>query len=316
VVPIKTGAARIALGQEARPGQAGRLTLLPVGLHFAERTGFWTDVVVSVGSPVDLSSYRTGDGADNAEVVRDLTARIQQSLEELILKLDVDRAGLVHAIEEIYRAEFATGDDGLDRTRNLAQCVEHFARSDPDRVQRAWLRIRRYHERLKKLHIRDQTVRELLPSEGRVFERARLVVLGLLGVIPALIGGAIHYLPYRACAIIGRTSDPTRVAAFRIGLAVVVFPLAYGLLAYLLWRLGWSGLRIAIVLGVLAVLGLHALVYFNWLSRQGQRIRLLLFKISNRRLVARLRHERRSIVRMCETAMGEYREIIGPKVRS
>src|SRR5262245_4569786 len=176
----------------------------------------------------------------------------------------------------------------------MAECVEYFARTDPDRVALASARVARYQERLRELDIRDQTVREMLPPEGRSFERARLVLLGLLGLIPALAGGVLHYVPYRLSAAAGQAaSDPTRVAAYRIAAAVVVFPLLY--LSLGLWfvrGLEWPPQQVAAALAFLAALGLHALLYFNWLARQWQRIRLVVIAMSQRRLVAQLRRER------------------------
>ena len=310
VLQLKTGAARIALGQEARSGQEGRLTLLPVGLHFAERTGFWTDVVVSIGRPIELAPFREQARTDGPEAVRALTAQIQVALEKLILKLEVDRVGLVHAIEEMYRDELADvpGANALGRAQAMAECVEYFARNDPRRVTIASVRIARYQERLKELHIRDETVREMLPAEGRIRERTRLVLLGLLGLLPALAAGLVHYLPYRLSAAAGGSKqDPTRVAAHRIAVAVVTFPLTYAALAAGLSRgLHWTAPRVVVALAVTAGLGLHALLYFNWLARQSQRIRLVLLKMSNRRQVAALRRERRSLIRMCDASMAEY----------
>jgi len=315
VVQLKTGAARIALGQEARPGQKGRLTLLPVGLHFAERTGFWTDVVASIGWPIELAEFSAQAQVNEPEAVRALTARIQLALEKLILKLEVDRVALVHSIEEIYRSEPTGAADTslLGRARDMAECVEHFARLDPERVAFASARIGRYQDRLKELHIRDQTLRDMLPAQGRIRERARLVLIGLLGLVPALIGGVVHYPPYRlAAAASAATRDPTRVASYRIGAAVFLFPLVYVALALWLQRgLGWTGPRILLALVVTAALGLHALVYFNWLGRQWLRIRLVFLKAANRREVARLRRERRELIRMCETSMSEYRAATG-----
>ena len=315
LVEIRTGAARIALGQEARAGQEGRLTLLPVGLHFAERTGFWTDVVVSVGTPIDLAPYREPARTDATEAVRALTAEIQLAIERLILKLEVDRVGLVHAIEEIYADELtlAPGDSALDRARAMAECVEYFARTDPERVALASARVARYQERLKDLRVRDQTVREMLPPEGRSLERARLVVLGMLGLLPALAGGALHYLPYRLSAAAGNAArGPTKVAAYRIGVGVVVFPLLYLALGLWLARgLKWPPPQVAAGLGFLAALGIHALLYFNWLGRQWQRIRLLMVAMSHRRLVARLRRDRRALIRMFDASLREYRAATG-----
>ena len=164
-------------------------------------------------------------------------------------------------------------------------------------------------ERLKALRIRDQALREMLPADGRLRARARLVSLGLLGLVPALAGGALHYLPYRLTGAAGRaTRDPTRIAAYRLGVAVVVFPLTYTAIALLLSRgMGWPAPGIVAGVAGTAVLGLHALYYFNWLARQWPRIRLVFLKASNRREVARLRRERRELIRMFDTALEEFR---------
>jgi len=65
------------------------------------------------------------------------------------------------------------------------------------------------------------------------------------------------------------------------------------------------------VLAFLAALGMHALLYFNWLTRQWERVRLLLVALSHRRLVARLRRDRRALIRMFEASVREYRAATG-----
>ena len=311
IVKLKTGAARIALGQEARPGQEGRLTLLPVGLHFAERTGFWTEVVASVGRPIELSPFRERAREDEAAAVRELTEHIQAVLERLILNVEVDRVALVHAIEEIYRVEATGGVDAvkLGVARGVAECIEHFARRDPARVEAAAHRVGRYRDALDTLRIRDRTLREMLPAAGRLRERARLVTLGLLGIVPALIGGALNYVPYRLTGLAGKaTKDPTRIAAYRLAAGVAIFPLAYAVIAFLLIRAAaWTAPRVAAVLAGAALLGVHALIYFQWLSRQWVRIRLVFLKASHRREVAWLRRERSDLIRTFDAALAEYR---------
>ena len=49
--PLKTGAARIALGTEARYYWAARLNIVPVGLNYADAQRFRSRVFISVGAP-------------------------------------------------------------------------------------------------------------------------------------------------------------------------------------------------------------------------------------------------------------------------
>jgi hypothetical protein len=298
------------LGQEERPRQTGRLTLLPVGLHLADRTRFQTEVAVSVGRPIDVAPFREQARVDPQMAVRALTEQLQSVLEKLIVNVpDVDQAALVAAIERIYLDEAHTESDAphVGISRGMAECIEHFSRVDPDRIATAWYRVRRYEQELAALRVRDKAVREMLPAEGRTMERIRLLIVGLLGVGPALVGGLLHYVPYRLCGQVGRLGDPTQVAAFRISLAIVVFPLTYAAIAWGLSRgLGWSPRAVAIALVVIAALGLHALAYFQWFAHQRERIRLVFWKTVHRRRVAMLRKRRRELIRMCERSKQEF----------
>jgi hypothetical protein len=311
IVQLKTGAARLALGQERRPGRHGCLTLLPVGLHFVERTRFRSDVAVSVGRPIELAPFVEAARTDEAEAVRQLTAHMQGVLEKLILNIpETDRVALVHGIERIYRSELGAtpATVGVEVVRGMAECIEYFAERDPERIARAWHRVRRYQRHLEVLKIQDETLREMLPAGERLRQGVRLVGLGALGLLPALVGGLIHYIPYRLTGTVGAlTRDPTRVAAYRIASAIVLYPACYLVLYLVLTRgLSWPVQSAAAALAVVALLGFHAMVYFNWLARQSQRIRLGLLKAANRRLVARLRRERLDIIEMCDRSRDDY----------
>ncbi|MGH7726763.1 MAG: 1-acyl-sn-glycerol-3-phosphate acyltransferase [Candidatus Eiseniibacteriota bacterium] len=326
IVRIKTGAARLALGQEARPEQRGRLTLLPVGLHFAERTQFQSDLVVSVGRPIPLDSFRdgsdpapadaTGDGTEN---VRRLTDAIQTALEKLILNIpEVDHTLLVHAIERIYHGELGQAMPGvpdLGLARGTADCIARVGRKDPERVAATWTRIQQYLSDLEALDVNDRALREMLPAQGRIVERTRLVLLGVAGILPALAGAALHYLPYRASGELGLklAGQPMHVSATRIGIGVVLFPLTYVALGFLMvLGLGWP-IRTAVIVLLAAVpLGLFALVYFKWLTHQRQRIRLVFEKGRNRRTVARLRRTREQLIAEFDAARREYLEEVKP----
>ncbi len=311
IVKIKTGAARIVLSHD--PSAPGEVTLLPVGIHFADRTRFRSDVTVSVGRPIDLSSFRGLSRSDPETAVRQLTADIQAALERLILNVpEADHVPIVHAVEQLYADEAQARTPGAPEVglaRGMAEVVEHFARTDPDRVARGWERIQAYQGNLAALAIQDRALREMLPPRGRTLERARLVALGVLGLPPAVVGGLAHYVPYRLTADLGLklARDPTEVAMFRMGIGAILFPATYlGLGAALHLGLNWSLSRTILVLAALVPLGLFSILYFTWLRHQRTRIRVVALKLKHRRRIAALRRERRELVRIFEEARREY----------
>ncbi|HET7746859.1 MAG TPA: 1-acyl-sn-glycerol-3-phosphate acyltransferase [Vicinamibacteria bacterium] len=76
-LPLKTGAARIALAAAA-PG----LRILPIGLNYERKFKFRSRVLVRVGSPIDLAPD-AADDPGRASAVRALTARMASDLHEL-----------------------------------------------------------------------------------------------------------------------------------------------------------------------------------------------------------------------------------------
>lgn len=310
VEKLRTGAARMALAYEFAPGGPGGLVLLPIGLHFTERTTFRSDVLMTAGFPLELAGLRAAHDADSAAAVRELTDRIQAALEQLILNVPTDEvAQLVRDIERLYLEDLRgalPGRTELDLARGIAGSVEFYRRSDPERLHRIWVAVSAYRRKLAALDVRDKALREVgTASEGV----PRLFATFLAGAPFAFVGALLNWLPYRLSGAIGRafSSDPTRVAFARIVCGVVLFPLTYGAVALALQRGAHAGpAAIVMVLAASIPLGLVSLRWFGWLRRERHRLHVALMLSANRRLVVRLRAERRRLVRMLDAAREDY----------
>lgn len=313
---LKTGAARLALSYDAGAGAAarrrGRLRVVPVGLHFVERTAFRSDVVISVGDVLDLAAYRDRYAHDAESAVRALTHAMRAALEGLIVQVPIEEmASLIRDLERLYVDELRkTTSDTSEVTllQGVADCVEYFAREDPARLYGVWRQLARYRRRLARLALRDEEVRGRMPHMMLGRTSARLVVVGALGLVPALAGAIVHTVPYRLTGLIGGrvAPDPTRIAFARIVTGVFLFPLTYAVFGALLWKAGVAPLTIVVVLAASVPLGFFALVYRNWLARERQQLRLAVLTATNGRLVARLRAERRAVIAQLEAARRDY----------
>ena len=104
LVPLKTGAARIALGGAAQLGQV--FPIIPVGLIIPDRFTVRSEAYVLIGAPVaweDLAAR----GPRDAAAVRELTARMDAALRTVTLNLPQGEDDpIVHAAEQVWRAEF------------------------------------------------------------------------------------------------------------------------------------------------------------------------------------------------------------------
>lgn len=81
LLPLKTGAARIALEAEAEAGWELGLQVVPIGLWFEEQTRAGSAAVVQIGAPIALADLRDRYAADPLLAVRDLTGRLRAGIE-------------------------------------------------------------------------------------------------------------------------------------------------------------------------------------------------------------------------------------------
>ncbi len=77
---LRTGGARLALGAEARNNWQLGLTIVPVGLNFENRELFMSAVLLRFGTPIRVADFEAIYREDPEEAVRQLTARLQESL--------------------------------------------------------------------------------------------------------------------------------------------------------------------------------------------------------------------------------------------
>ena len=267
--PLKTGAARIALGA---PGTR----IVPVGLTFEEKGEFRSRVLMVVGEPIDptaerdISDEREAESgiADEREAARALTERIEDGLRRVTLNFESFE--LSRAVERA--TEVLAGDDRL--LPGQASLAEHFSlrrafgegyaearEKHPERVEAVERLAHRYDGMLTAMGLRDDQVTARYPlSHGAAFLGDRVGLLALALPVAAL-GTVLNYVPYRLPGFVGWLVRKHRdlPATYKILTGMVALPVAWGLEAWAAasaWgtTAGWWMLLIAPVSGWFALL--------------------------------------------------------------
>ena len=106
VRPIKTGAARIALGAEAHNGWNLDVKIIPIGLSYSTPHLFRSDVVVQAGEPVYAREWSENWQKNPAQAAKDLTQYLEDQLKALSIHTR-DEAGeaLITRLEELLQNE-------------------------------------------------------------------------------------------------------------------------------------------------------------------------------------------------------------------
>jgi glycerol-3-phosphate O-acyltransferase/dihydroxyacetone phosphate acyltransferase len=195
LLPLKTGAARIAFGAEVEGGWQLGLKVVPVGMLYEDKTIFRSRVSLVVGPPIPVAPLRAAYEADPRAAVDLLTDQMAAGLGDVVLQAANDELwrGLVAV------ASWTASDGGADvaardrRALALAARVRTIGASDPDRLAAAVAATRRFVEVLTSLGVRDPlAVAE--PDLGLVSS----LNLGLVLRAPfALVGAILAWVPYR-----------------------------------------------------------------------------------------------------------------------
>jgi len=117
MAPLKTGAARIALGAAAT--SAAPVRIVPVGLSLREKETFRSGAFVVRGAPLDWDDL-AHRGSEDGDAVRELTARIDAGLRAVTVNLGSweDRP-LVECAVRIWEAERGTPSREAERLSRL-----------------------------------------------------------------------------------------------------------------------------------------------------------------------------------------------------
>jgi len=302
VEAFRTGSARMALGYEVLRRRSPPLRVVPVGLTFSRRGAFHSDVTVAVGEAIALEPFLARAARDFPGAVRDLTAALRAGLTARVAS--VGPRGLVstlHAVEDLALESLAAEPGAPARfelQRWIAAGLERERARHPERFARFERRLAAHVAALAAAGLDGRTLAEP-ETRSRRRARARLVTLGALGALPALAGSLLHApgwaISLLAGALFGR--DPTRLSFARIMAGLAAFSAGYaGLAAWLRLRAGVGPVGIALALAGCAGLGLFALGYLDWLSRERRRLRLAVLAATRPRWVAAARSRRRRLL--------------------
>jgi glycerol-3-phosphate O-acyltransferase/dihydroxyacetone phosphate acyltransferase len=322
--PIKTGAARIALGAVST-GEAPRLNadktkeptanaggsdncvdlkIVPAGLYYTSKTTFRSAALLYFGQPIEVEPVELEeDGNPPRAAVRELSDKIECSLRAVILEAEHEEAlQTISRAERIFSSE--TVDEESESLADELQLQQRFNKAyavlrerAPERLRKLEVRMIRFEEELTQAGVDPEDLSpptSALDVFGHLITR---VVLFLLLVVPATLGALIHYPAYRLGGYLATRfskSDEDVVSTVKIISAMLLFPLSWvvaGILAYEFQ--GWE-LCVAVAL-VVPMMGYLAIRFFEGFDSSMGGLRALVFFLMRRRFFVRLLAERKAI---------------------
>jgi glycerol-3-phosphate O-acyltransferase / dihydroxyacetone phosphate acyltransferase len=279
LAPLKTGAARIALGAAALRGAA--FPIVPVGLSFRDKERFRSEGLVRVGPPVEWADL-AHPGYGGREV-RELTRRIDDALRALTLNLGSwEDEPLVRWAAAIHVAEFGAPEDPVLRAAAEQEAVEVLgaARARGPGWEAVARRVRSHAAEMEALELRPADLHAPL-SRGVALRRTLRTGAVLLLTGAAALLGRVLFLPAQWVTdrvILRMNPTPDVRSTYRTIAGAVFFPAWTVVLALAAGvAVGWrAGVVAQLALPAVAVLGL--LAQDRWSSARGTARRFLLLR--------------------------------------
>jgi 1-acyl-sn-glycerol-3-phosphate acyltransferase len=255
--PLKTGAARIALGAERAFGPLG-IQVVPFGLYFDEKTDFRSRALVAVGEPISLEAHLAEYERDERAAARELTDEIDRGLRAITLNREsweelqlVDRAAQLYAREPTEMPGRPSLAEHFPLRHAMGSAYDDVHAKDPERVGHLRERVERYDRSLDALGLRDDHVAARYPLGEVLRYVADRLPFFPLWLPVAAIGVVLNWIPYRIPGLVAGFAAPDRVtpATIKLFTALFVMPafwLAEGIWAGLRWGLPF-GITMAVV---------------------------------------------------------------------
>ena len=241
LLPIKTGAARIALGaislKEKEDGETERqgvgetfndaasfspsprppvsqssLKIVPVGLYYTSKTSFRSEALLRFGTPLEVGAVALDERSEPPrEAVRELSARIEKALREVTLNVETEeQLDVARKAERLFSSVY----EGMNVRLPLAErfdflrrlSAQMFARlSASEGAEKLRARIISHEEELRRIGLAPENLQLSRLSVGFVFRHFLLRTGVLLFLLPLTIVGAVIHLPaYLVCTLLAR----------------------------------------------------------------------------------------------------------------
>jgi 1-acyl-sn-glycerol-3-phosphate acyltransferase len=256
IAPVKTGAARIALG--ARASGAEGLVVAPVGIHYEDKAALRSRVVVNVGIPLELDraiaeSAASGDSidADDRVAVRKLTDGIDVMLRDAAPDYEDwhEARTLTRGAEIVLRSQLDDPRKPVpialrDRLANV------LAARPAERRARIIEAVDDYESDLEALGVGDADVQARVSTGGLMTSLVLQMIAAVLLLPFAVAGALINLVPALIVRAVGLARlSPAMQATVKPAAAILAFGITWGLVAAASFnRFGLGGAAAAVVL--------------------------------------------------------------------
>jgi 1-acyl-sn-glycerol-3-phosphate acyltransferase len=314
--PIKTGAARIALGAEARNDFKLGVQIVNIGLNYVDPHTFNRDLFLNVDQPILVSDYKEHYQNNNHKGVEILTEEIRKRLEKICIAIEDDNTDkLVENIELLYKQKLVDENGIMDDkarefliTKNIIETVNYFKILQPKRAENIDLRLKDYLKNITDLGLTDTDIAKNQKTTSFLGENLRSFLKMFFGFPFYLYGLINNYIAFKLPGWIVRSKDERLEnvgGIYMVGgmFSFLIFYIAQIVAAWKFTHIQWLTLLYALSL---PISGLFAFWYALMVKEIRAKWLLTMVFFRKSLLVSNLITEREQLIKEFDNAKNEY----------
>ena len=274
--PIKTGAARIALGTSKENNHQLNVKILPVGLNYTKSSKFRSELSIEFGQPIETKDYIETFKNNENQTTRDLTSKIEASIKQLIINIDQKEYDeLVEKVETIYKTEL-TPNSSLPKevSQEIVSEIQHYQKTNPTVFNDIKYKIDNYFEKLKQAKVSDKKI-GVKPAKQNLLLFTLKSLSQLIIGFPIWLIGIIHsYIPYKLTRVIALkiTKDQAFYGALLMSIGTLLFIIFYSAYICFSWVIYENAILTISYALILPLCGIFTIYYsklirkfyYNW----------------------------------------------------
>lgn len=309
LLPLKTGAARIALGAEADNNYALGVKILPVGLIYEDKEVFRSRAAVVVGEPLDIDAYKELHKEEPYEAATALTHEIAQALSSVMLEADDSElwAGFLAVASWMNEGALDAMGDRQERARELAAGFRWLQEHEPATAQKLVDEVRGFVTMFEAVGVENPLDLERVEVRtGRIVGAA----LWLLLLAPfALLGAILGWLPYRLIRPLSfaiARGELDVVSSIKAIAGLVFMPLTYVLEGLIAWKLFnvWAGVAVVVLAPLLGLVTMH---FVEGVMRRRAALSKLWLRATKTSTLESIQARRKELIERIEALLERYR---------
>jgi glycerol-3-phosphate O-acyltransferase / dihydroxyacetone phosphate acyltransferase len=245
--PLKTGAARIAIGTVSVGNNPSSLDLriVPVGLFYTNKTTFRSEALLHFGEsfpvlPVALDA----DSQPPKAEVRELTTRIEAALRDVTLNAESEaQLAVANIAEEVFTSTTEHRENLAERLDFLQKFIVESPTEIDEKLEK---RLAEYNRKLDELGIESEFLALAEYSKRFVLKHAFLRSWYLILLAPlAVFGTILHFPAYQVSKFLAylqtKKGDFDMASTMKVLSGIVLMPLTWIIFAVVLYfYFGWQ----------------------------------------------------------------------------